>query len=153
MRGFVVYTVLRVIHIKELFLIAALLLFTGCFINWPDPPPPPPRVFYADYDRVWGAAIDTLDELGFVIVQMRKSDGYISTDKRERDNKRVKLSLRFFKDGEGIYVKITESREALIVVKKYNVEQWDYISNFEIVGKEVRKRMALKLLRLKEKLK
>jgi hypothetical protein len=159
MRGFVVYTALdlkRAIHIRKLLLIAVLLLFTGCYLPEYHKPVNPPKVFYADYGRVWDAAVDTLDEMGFVIVQMRKSNGYISTDKRERDNRRVKVSLRFLKDGEGIYVKITESTTELLVgddKNKYSKRRWISVGTSGLARKEIRRRMYWKLPRPEEEAK
>jgi hypothetical protein len=155
MRGFVVYTALdlkRAIHIRKLLLIAVLLLFTGCLTPQYSKPIKPPKTFYADYGRVWAAAVDTLDEMGFVIAQMRKSDGYISTDKRERDGERIKVSLRFFKDGEGIYVKITESQELLVGDDKnvYSKRRWIFMDNIRLATKEIRRRMYWKLPHLEE---
>jgi len=92
---------------------------TGCvlvdFIFPPYPPPGAgdPRVFTAPYDRVWNAAIDALDKRGYVIRQMSKEDGYITTDKNEYRYSRTKVSIRLIRVNGTVRVEIRDYREEL----------------------------------------
>lgn len=114
---------------KKFFLLSLLILLSGCgpFTNifYPSAEiniPNTPREYKAGYDAVWRAAIDSLDELGFVIEQMKKEDGYISTDKQVSKDaafgrnpsafarvreERVKVSLRISWDDGSVRLTVT----------------------------------------------
>ncbi len=71
-------------------------------------------LFHADYDSVWEAAIDTLDEKGFVIKQMKKDEGYLLTDFKKDVKYREKISVRLKKEDADIRVTIREYAESLV---------------------------------------
>jgi hypothetical protein len=70
-------------------------------------------LFPADYNKVWNAALDTLDESGFVIMQMDKLDGYISTERKEGIAYRNKISLRLTRERGGVMVRVNVYSEEL----------------------------------------
>ena len=70
-------------------------------------------LFRADYGKVWNAALDTLDESGFVIMQMDKLDGYISTERKEGVAYRNKISLRLTRERGGVMVRVNVYSEEL----------------------------------------
>jgi hypothetical protein len=94
---------------KKLFLAVILMLIGGAGCNLvlgiPDYIPNEPQYYRADFDRVWNAAIYTLDDLGYVIIQMRKEDGYISTDIKDHGRWRNKIRIRL--SSENNLVKVT----------------------------------------------
>ena len=75
------------------------------------------------FDRVWNAAMDTLDELGFVIAFASKEDGYISTDRKEEvlqeeDYRRatafrIKAGIRLNRKGDILEVKVVLHKQYL----------------------------------------
>jgi hypothetical protein len=132
---------------KALLLITILFGLSGC--SFTDYELYGPDVFYDDYSKVWAAAIDTLDEAGYVIVQMRRSDGYISTDRRERGGWRVKLSLRFYNtEGDGVQVQITDVCELKSESTEYASGEWKSVSCSIIDTSVIRKKIERKLRRM-----
>lgn len=65
---------------KKLFFIFILFLIVGCMATLPIIPIAP-QTYNADYEKLWNAAIDSVDELGFIPVQMQKNDGFITTER------------------------------------------------------------------------
>jgi hypothetical protein len=70
----------------------------------PSPIPNEPRTYIAEYGKVWNSALDTLDYLGYVIAQMDKADGYITTGKQDIGSNRTKVSLRIVGAGPEVTV-------------------------------------------------
>ncbi|MBI5491994.1 MAG: outer membrane protein assembly factor BamC [Deltaproteobacteria bacterium] len=78
-------------------------------------------LFHADYDRVWDAVVDTLDERGFVIKHMRKEEGYITTEvKKDDSNFRIKVSARLVRTNDGVRVSVSEYSQSSQVYGKSN---------------------------------
>ena len=71
-------------------------------------------LFRADYNRVWNAALDALDDSGYVIMQADKLDGYISTGRKENIHSRNKISLRLTRERGGVMVRVNQYFEKLI---------------------------------------
>lgn len=108
-------------------LIMAVFLFAGC-VPQSTVIPNDPQNYKADYNRLWTAAVDSIDELGFTAAQMNKDDGYITTSKQEADRvygqmsgvemallmiprERVKITIRLTEDEGSIRVKVTSHIE------------------------------------------
>jgi len=72
-----------------------------------------PRIFHADYNRVWNAAIDTLVKHRFIIRQMSKEDGFITTDKRESIYSRTWVSIRLTRMDGAVKVAVSDYHEEL----------------------------------------
>ncbi|MBI2412480.1 MAG: hypothetical protein HYV24_04645 [Deltaproteobacteria bacterium] len=47
----------------------------------------------AGFDEMWDIAVRAVHDLGYTITQMRKEDGYLSTDTREEGNSRSRLAV------------------------------------------------------------
>lgn len=78
-------------------------------------------LFRDDYDRVWDAALDTLDEHGFVIKHMRKKDGYITTEMRKQDVYfRIKISVRLARVDDAVRVTVNDYSESAQVYDEVN---------------------------------
>ena len=60
-----------------------------------------------DFDSVWNAVIDTLDENGYVIAIMRKEEGYIATQMQSSSHSRNKVSIRLYKENNAVKVKVS----------------------------------------------
>lgn len=75
------FCTIRAWSFGQVFLLLIIsVLFTSC--AGLQPIPVEPRSYSTDYDKVWNAAIDTLDELGYIPLQMQKDDGFITTERR-----------------------------------------------------------------------
>jgi hypothetical protein len=122
-------------------LLVCVLFFSlaGCFSGPRTSTTFLPDYYKTDYDRVWNSAIDTLDELGFVILNMRKAEGYLSTDWRERKGVRYKVAMRFSISGELVRVKITSSKGLLIFDKIDNRYEWVDGTNIGMMDDEIKK--------------
>lgn len=110
------YNIRWIRKIKYLFFLFFLPTFMGCgflFMTGPNYPSGMPRYFQADYNRVWNAVLDALDEEGYVIAQMSKADGYVTTDRMESGYNRTKLSVRLVRENDTVKVTINEFTQAL----------------------------------------
>ena len=103
-----------------LLVLPLILLTTSCIFRLGPPPEggwnnPTPAAFRlkADYDTVWWAAVDTLDYMGYVIVQMRKYDGYLATDRLEEYERRTRVRVRITELEDSVLVEIDASGEIL----------------------------------------
>lgn len=74
-----------------------------------------PRTFNMAYDMVWDAVLDTVDDNGYVITQMSKTDGYITTGMKESGNWRSKITVRLLRTSEGVRVTINDYSEKLSI--------------------------------------
>lgn len=100
--------------------------------------------FQADYDRVWNAALDALDESGYVIMQMDKYGGYISTGMKVETRSRDKVNLRLKREQGSVIVKIKLYGQKLIETS--DTPYWEETRSggvFEM--KMIRDKMASKL--------
>jgi hypothetical protein len=97
--------------------------------------------FDEGYDRVWRATVHSLNELGYVILHMRKSEGYISTDYLEKYNERAKITVNFYKSGSLIVVSVKAFYQSASIGKEHNILRWSRgyrHSGYErIVGREI----------------
>jgi hypothetical protein len=100
-------------------------------------------LFRADYGRVWNATLDTLDELGYVILQMNKYDGYITTGMKEETRSRDKVGIRLSRDGGSVRVMVNVYSEEL--VKTSDSPYWRKTSSEGRREKKIRDKMASKL--------
>ncbi|TAN59834.1 hypothetical protein EPN18_09775 [bacterium] len=121
---------------KRLYLILAFLfLLVGCLPPPQQILPNTPQAYTADFNNVWNAAIDTLDNLGFTPAQMQKEDGFLTTERKTFSSsiygvapfipfarafgsmsaninpmatipEQVKVTLRILKDGSTVTVKV-----------------------------------------------
>lgn len=67
-----------------------------------------------DFDSVWDAAIDTLNEQGYVIAIMRKEEGYIATQmKNSLWYWRNKLGIRLYRENDAVKVRVVIYAEKL----------------------------------------
>ena len=57
-----------------------------------------------EYNQIWNATVDTLDEMGYTPVQMQRDEGFITTEKRI-----------FFSPMYGIQLQATSLKNALII--------------------------------------
>lgn len=129
-------------HMRKItaLLILCFLVFAGCeslsvtrsilFPSYEDKNiPNNPQIFHGSFDTVWNAALDSLDELGFVIAQMKKEDGYITTQEKEVPEKiyargneefstvikeRVKVSIRLSQSDDSVKVTVNSYVERLL---------------------------------------
>lgn len=97
--------------LKVVSVLMLLLLLTGCSSLFGtrssrEVIPNEPRTYVAEYGRVWNSALDTLDELGYVIAQMDKTDGYITTELSDSGSDRSKVSLRIVGKGNEVTVNV-----------------------------------------------
>lgn len=81
-----------------------------------------PQSYMADYNSVWQAALDSLDELGFVIAAMSKEDGYITTQMKGRDRVRDKVSINITGAEGSVNVKVSLYSEYF---RQTGVKAWD----------------------------
>jgi hypothetical protein len=130
--------------------ILILLTFTtlaGCiYLSEPEFISDTPEYYRTDYNTVWRAAVDTLGELGFVIVQMNKSEGYISTDRMEKNERRVKVSLRFSVSSKFVKVRIISSSEMLHISETTNDAKWlDHPTYGHVIQDKIKRKMKSKL--------
>jgi hypothetical protein len=100
-------------------------------------------LFRTDYDKVWNAALDTLDESGYVIMQMDKLDGYISTGKKEGTSSRSKVSMRLTRERGGVMVRVNVYSEELRGSGEESY--WREIASGGGRASMIRDKMALKL--------
>jgi hypothetical protein len=94
-------------HLTVFTVLMFFLLLTGCTYlvgTSRQPIPIEPRIYVAEYGKVWNSALDVLDEEGYVIAQMDKSNGYIATERKEGERYRDKVSLRILDKGEEVTV-------------------------------------------------
>lgn len=109
-------------YVKIGIVIVLLPLLSGCTFLFGEPrpyvEPGVPRVFRADYNTVWNAVLDTIDDNGYVIIQMSKEDGYITTAMKESGYSKRKLSIRFLRTGDGVSVTINDYSEMLSTTSK-----------------------------------
>lgn len=94
----------------------------------------------AGYNSVWSAALDTLDEYGYVVRQMSKEDGYISTDKKDVGDSRDKIAIRFFRKDDRVTVKVTpyfERRERFVHVDKSFDYYWRETSSTGVLEQKI----------------
>jgi hypothetical protein len=99
--------------------------------------------FRSEYYRVWIAALTTLDEFGYVITQMSKADGYITTGMKEDTRTREKLSMRLTRGDGFVNVKVNVFNEEL--VRTIDPPYWRERQSSGALEKMIRDRMALKL--------
>jgi uncharacterized lipoprotein len=137
-------------HIKpwrmEKKLIVCLLFFSlmGCLGNIKSSTFTP-DYYKTDYDRVWNAAVDTLDELGFVILHMKKDEGYVSTDKRELYDVREKVSIRISRMDKLFRVTINSSRDILVHLDSSNRSEWIKGPRNTSIHMQIKERMFEKI--------
>lgn len=120
---------IRIILRSRVVDILLVLLLAGC-VTTPQVITITPVIYQINFDRLWRATVDTLDELGFSISHADKNDGYITTEKRNTsrleglanatygqqrmstaltggvDEERTKVSVRITKVESGFEVKI-----------------------------------------------
>ena len=64
----------------------------------------------AGFDSVWSATLNSLEELGYVIEEISKEDGRITTKMRTQKNKdKDKVSIRVFRVNDSAAVEVTSS--------------------------------------------
>lgn len=66
-----------------------------------------------DYNTMWQVVINSIDDLGYVIAQMRKEEGYIATQLKDMRTYRSKLSVWISKKGDYIEVTVKAKSEQL----------------------------------------
>lgn len=76
------------------------------------------------YKTMWWVVVDSIDELGYVLAQMKKEDGYMSTHIKNDGDARSKLSVWFSRHGEYVEVIVDARSESLMKTQKYN--RWEY---------------------------
>ncbi len=109
------------ISLKTLFVLLIFLVPAGCYHRQENYiPPGMPRLFNADYDRVWDAVVDTLDERGFVIKHMRKEEGYIATELKRDNGYRIKVSVRLVSANDAVNVTVSDYSESSKVYDERN---------------------------------
>jgi hypothetical protein len=127
-------------HLKVLPFSVLLLLLNGCSPNnfvfdilgmsediTPQSSiPNEPRIYRAEYDRVWSSALDTLDERGYVIAQMDKADGYITTERKKGNWYRSKISFRIVVVGTDVTVKVITYSERKKKDINYSTHETSY---------------------------
>ncbi|MBI5491995.1 MAG: hypothetical protein HY893_03585 [Deltaproteobacteria bacterium] len=104
------------ISLKMVFMLLLMLATTGCYYRLLhksyDMPPGVPRLFNENYDKVWDAVVNTLNERGFVINQMRKEEGYIDTkNRKEGAYNRERISVRLVKMDSEVKVTVQDYEE------------------------------------------
>ncbi|MDO8426967.1 MAG: hypothetical protein Q7T24_05580 [Deltaproteobacteria bacterium] len=102
------------IGLKTLFILLLFLIPAGCYYHHQKSYTPTgvPRLFNESYDRVWDAVVNTLNERGFVINQMRKEEGYIDTkNRKEGAYSRERISIRLLKRDGGVKVTVSDYPE------------------------------------------
>lgn len=135
---------------KLLFLVF-VLAFAGCAATPPSRPADlrSALTFEADYDRVWAAALDVLDQRGFVIAQMAKEDGYITTDIKQMGGwLRGKLSLRLVREDGLVRVTVnsyTEELESRDGLKDDIIYYWDESGRYRYLEDKVLKEIDSRL--------
>lgn len=138
--------------VSKLFFVISGIALTGCIGTdylrfYTSHRPEMAWYHHVGYDTVWNAAVDTLDENGFVIVQSDRTRGYISTDKRERNERRIKVSIKIFAEESAILVKIKATGETLSKPDKPD-KGWPYwvkAADDEILALEILDKIASKL--------
>jgi len=134
--------------VSRLLVVLMIPVLAGCiyFIESDGLDPGAAEYYRTDYNNVWKAAVDALDEIGFVIVQADKNGGYISTDRMEKDGDRAKVSLRFFVKDDLVMVKSSSSSERLYVSKADGSSTWlDSPPHGRVMQNEIKREMAKRL--------
>ncbi|MBI4950020.1 MAG: hypothetical protein HY955_07750 [Deltaproteobacteria bacterium] len=75
------------------------------------------------YDRMWRVVRDSIDELGYVLAQMNKEDGYMSTNIKNDGDTRSKLTVWLTKEDEYIEVIVKARSESLFKTPQY--KRWE----------------------------
>ncbi|MBI2412479.1 MAG: outer membrane protein assembly factor BamC [Deltaproteobacteria bacterium] len=75
------------------------------------------------YDRMWRVVRNSIDELGYVMSQMDKEDGYMTTNIKNDGDTRSKLSVWLSKHGEYIEVTVGARSEHLFKTQQY--KRWE----------------------------
>ncbi|MBI5491996.1 MAG: hypothetical protein HY893_03590 [Deltaproteobacteria bacterium] len=101
------------ISLKMLFVFLLFMVSAGCYVQHEKyVPAGVPRFFNEDYDRVWDAVVDTLDERGFVINQMRKEEGYVDTKNKQLSAyERERVTIRLLKEEHGVSITVSDHPE------------------------------------------
>ncbi len=65
----------------------------------------------ADFDSIWNAALNTLEELDYVTETMSKEEGYITTEMRTQKNKdKDKVSIRLSHMNDSVMIEVASFR-------------------------------------------
>lgn len=139
-------TILRRSAVKYLLVVLVIASLPGCTlaVKRPGHIPNEPRTYQAQYDRVWDAALDTVDEMGFVVAVMNKDDGYISTEMKESVDSRKKVSLRLTRLSEdSVRVSVKSYKENLVT--DVDFQYWTEVESEGFLEDEIKRNIASKL--------
>ena len=142
-------------------LLVMLFLFVGC-VPQSTIIPNTPQNYQAEYNKVWNAAVDSIDELGFTAAQLNKEEGYITTSKEETTQvygqmtgpellllmipkERVKITIRLTKEGESIRVNVVS------FIERFNSQsilpnKWSQVESNGTLEKEIQEKIKAKLI-------
>lgn len=154
---------------KRLISICLILLLAACATTPQVTPVIPKSYSNVDYNKIWAAAIDTLDESGFTIAQMSKEDGYISTNMLDTTGRegisnasygqqhgftavlkeRSKISVRIAKESN-ITVKVTATLEHYMssgigALRPDELSNWKTVESNGLLEKKIQDKIAAKL--------